>query len=51
MSNEVTSQHCGYRHCLTMAVASLCLEAGYESAQEIVVETLTEILQSCKYLH
>lgn len=34
------------RQILKTAVAALCLNSGFESAQDIVLETLTEILQS-----
>lgn len=33
-----------------MVVSSLLTEAGFESAEKASVETLTEMLQSCKYL-
>ena len=48
MASEVTSQQNGYRQCLSMAAASVCLESGYDSVQEVVLETLTEIMQSCE---
>lgn len=32
-----------------MVVSSLLTEAGFESAEKASVETLTEMLQSCKY--
>ena len=51
MTSEATSQQSAYRQCLTMAAASICLESGYDSAQEVVLETLTEIMQSCELIN
>ena len=48
MSSEVVPHEESFRQCLSLVVASLCLEANYESAEEPVIETLTEMLQSCK---
>ena len=49
MTSEVVSCEKSYRQSLSIVVASLCLEANYESAEEAVLETLAELLQSCKY--
>ena len=36
------------RKALTVAVAALCLEAGYGSATDNALATFTEMIQSCK---
>lgn len=36
------------RKILNMAVASILLELGYDTADKIVLETLSEMLQCCK---
>ncbi|XP_078493379.1 transcription initiation factor TFIID subunit 8-like isoform X2 [Ciona intestinalis] len=46
MASEVLSPENGFRQSLTMAVAAICLECGFESTENIVLETLTEMLQS-----
>ena len=47
-SDNVLARDVCSRQILKTTVAALCLNAGYESTQDIVLETLTEILQSCK---
>ena len=37
------------RQSLKVSVSALCNEAGFTNAQESALETLTEMLQSCKY--
>ena len=37
------------RKALKVAVGALCTEVGFGFAEESVLETLTEMLQSCKY--
>ena len=36
------------RKALKVSVAALCSEVGYGAAEDIALETLTEMLQSCK---
>ena len=31
-----------------MAAAALCIESGFDSAEQLALETINEILQSCK---
>jgi len=45
-SDNVLARDVCSRQILKTTVAALCLNAGYESTQDIVLETLTEILQS-----
>lgn len=37
------------RKALKVAVAALCSEVGFGMMEESALETLTEMLQSCKY--
>ena len=37
------------RKALKVAVAALCREVGFGSAEESALETLTEMLQSCMF--
>jgi len=43
---SVQSYDCLYRRALKMTVCAVCSEAGFTDAQEDVLETLTEMLQS-----
>ena len=45
-NNDSISFQKTHRDCLSSVVASLCIEAGYESAEKTVLETLSEMLQS-----
>lgn len=35
---------------LQTAVAALCVEAGYTSADRAAIETITQVLQGCKQI-
>ena len=37
-----------HRKYLKAAVGALCLEKGYDSVTRLAIETLTEMIQSCK---
>ena len=37
------------RKALKVAVGALCTEVGFGMAEESALETLTEMLQSCRY--
>ncbi len=37
------------RKALFVAVSALCAEAGFGKAENTAIETMTEMLQSCKY--
>ena len=39
-----------HRKVLLHSVSTLCREEGFQSASKLVLETLTEMLQSCKLL-
>ena len=39
-----------YRRALKVAVCALCSEVGFGSAEDGVIETLSEMLQSCKLI-
>lgn len=49
MSLESDARAVSCRKALKVAVSALASEAGFERAEEAAVETLTEMLQSCKY--
>ena len=49
MSLESDLRATSCRKALKVAVAALCSEAGFEKAEESAVETLTEMIQSCKW--
>ena len=49
-TNPADNYHLARRRTLQVVVSSLLTEAGFESAEKASVETLTEMLQSCKYL-
>lgn len=38
-----------HRKYLKAAVGALCLEKGYDSVTRLAIETLTEMIQSCKF--
>lgn len=38
------------RKLLQASVGCLCIEAGFQSVNETALETLTEMMQSCKYM-
>jgi hypothetical protein len=38
-----------HRKYLKAAVGALCLEKGYDSITKLAIETLTEMIQSCKF--
>ena len=38
-----------HRKYLKAAVCVLCLEKGYDSITRLAIETLTEMIQSCKF--
>ena len=38
------------RKLLQASVGCLCIEAGFQSVNETALETLTEMMQSCKYI-
>lgn len=40
-----------YRKVLNASVASLLIELGFDCADNMALETLTEMLQSCKYFN
>ena len=46
MSSDIIPNEESFRQCLSAVVASLCLEANYESAEESVLKTLTEMMQN-----
>ncbi|KAB1261238.1 Transcription initiation factor TFIID subunit 8 [Camelus dromedarius] len=48
-TNPADNYHLARRRTLQVVVSSLLTEAGFESAEKASVETLTEMLQSCKY--
>ena len=35
-----------YRHCLKASVGALLLESGFDSAEKLAIESITELLQS-----
>lgn len=39
------------RKILQMAVSTILLESGFDAVDKDVLETLTEMLQSCKFLY
>ena len=49
MSGEPISSACSRRKALSVAVSALCAETGFQSADKLALETLTEIMQSCKF--
>lgn len=49
MSLESDARAVSCRKALKVVVSSLASEAGFDRAEEAAVETLTEMLQSCKY--
>lgn len=49
MSLESDLHATSSRKALKVAVSALCSEVGFEKAEESVVETLTEMLQSCEF--
>lgn len=49
MSLESDARAVSCRKALKVAVSALASETGFERAEEAAVETLTEMLQSCKY--
>ena len=40
-----------HRQYLKAAVGALCLEKGYDSVTRLAIETLTEMIQSCKFVN
>lgn len=46
---KVESGNDARRRILNIAVSTVLLETGFESADKVSLETLTEILQSCTY--
>lgn len=48
-SNPMEAHITCRRRALTSAIASLLLEMGIDCAEKQVMESLTELLQSCKY--
>nr|CAB3266801.1 transcription initiation factor TFIID subunit 8-like [Phallusia mammillata] len=46
MAAEGISVEGSYRRALTMSIAALCVETGFDVAQDNVLETLTEMIQS-----
>ncbi len=48
MSTEPVHPELPRRRALRAAVSAVCLETGYSSAEDGALETLTEMLQSCK---
>ena len=49
MSLESDLHATSSRKALKVAVSALCSEVGFEKAEESVIETLIEMLQSCKF--
>ena len=43
----MSSSECSRRRACKVAVAAICSANGFGSAQDAVLETLTEMLQSC----
>lgn len=50
MALESDQHAASSRKALKVAVSALCSEIGFQAAEESAIETLTEMLQSCKYL-
>lgn len=46
---EINATQIARRRYLTMAVSSELMERGFDAAEPECVETLTEMLQSCKF--
>ena len=47
-STQPSSVSSTYRKVLLHSVSMLCKEEGFHSASKLALETLTEMLQSCK---
>ena len=47
-SSDTSNPHFARRKALKVAVTHLCVEAGFTNADESPLETLIEMLQSCK---
>lgn len=50
MASSSDPRESSRRKALKVAVSALCHEAGFEKAEDSSLETLTEMLQSCKKL-
>ena len=48
-SSSVGGATSTHRKALLHSVSILCKEEGFDSASKLALETLTEMLQSCKY--
>jgi len=48
-TSVVTSTECPYRRTLKVAVCALAHDAGFAAADDVSLETLTEMLQSCEF--
>lgn len=48
-AEKVESASDARRRILNIAVSTVLLETGFDSADKAALETLTEILQCCKY--
>ena len=50
LSFRMAESVCTRRKALKVAVAALCCENGFSYAEDAVLETLTEMIQSCEYM-
>ena len=48
-TSVVTSTECPYRRTLKVTVCALAHDAGFAAADDVSLETLTEMLQSCEF--
>ena len=48
--NNMADATAVHRKYLKASVGALCLEKGYDSITRQAIETLTEMIQSCKFL-
>ena len=51
MAQKEVSQASRRRTALNVAVAALAAESGFQRVEKLALETMTEILQSCKCLN
>lgn len=49
MASDVPKNEDPRRKSLKVAVSALCTEVGFSHAEDICLETLTEMIQSCEY--